>query len=251
MEVTLRIQNLTKYFDGTCALKDFSYDFYPSRIYGIVGPNGAGKTTLFNLISGFISADKGHVYVLDEGIKKTPPHLIARKWISRTFQEMRVIKELSVLGNVMLGFKKQPGENLFYSFFRPFKSRKIEHELKKRAFKFLVESGIEDLYQKKAGDLSYGQQKLLAIACYLSLDGIIYLLDEPFSGISQNQIKKIMNIIQYLRKEKKTIILIEHNFQAVEKICDKVLFLDEGKLLISGTPDEVKNNSQVMEAYLD
>jgi ABC-type branched-subunit amino acid transport system ATPase component len=247
----LDAHGLDKNFDGVKALADFSCSLQHGEILGLIGPNGAGKTTLFNVVSGFILPDGGNIVLKGKDITGTPPHWIANLGLSRTFQNLRLIRQVSVLDNVLLSFREQPGERLRNVFFRWRVSRDHENSNCKQAISLLEETGLAQKAGDLAEDLSYGQQKLLSLVCCLAAQSDVLLLDEPVAGIAPEMIEKILGIIRNLPPKGKSIILIEHNLDAVMQVCDRVIFMDAGTKVSEGLPDEVRNDPRVIEAYVD
>lgn len=251
MEALLKISNCQKHFDGIFALYDFSCEVFSNEIIGLIGPNGAGKSTLFNIITGFLYPDSGSVQFGERIITKMKPSRINRYGISRTFQDLRLIRQMTVMDNILLSFHNQPGELLHNVFFNYKKTRVIESENRQKAEKLLDYAGISEKAGELADNLSYGQQKLLSLICCLTSEAKLLLLDEPIAGINPQMIEKILAIITDLHKNGKTIILIEHNMDAIFQVCQRVIFMDAGKKVSEGTPEEVRNDPQVIEAYLD
>ena len=247
----LEIRNCNKHFDGITALENFNCEISKNEILGLVGPNGAGKSTLFNVITGFIPADSGIISFKNHNISKKTPSKINNCGISRTFQDLRLIRQMTVLDNILLSFKKQPGEHLENVFFRNKKIKEIELENEKKALELLEYAGISDKVNDLANDLSYGQQKLLSLICCLASDAELLLLDEPIAGINPAMTEKILSMINELPKQGKSVIIIEHNMDAINKICNHVVFMDAGKKVSEGTPEEVRNDPKVIKAYLD
>jgi len=247
----LEIERLEKNFDGVRALDGLSCSIQTGEIVGLIGPNGAGKTTLFNVITGFIEAERGKATFRGRNLLGRPPYRIANIGIARTFQDLRLIRRLSVLDNVLLSFRKQPGERLRNVFFRWRTSARCEAENRKAAFSFLEQAGLADKANDPAENLSYGQQKLLSLLCCLAAGADLLLLDEPVAGIAPEMIEKILPIIRGLPAQGKTVILIEHNMDAVMQVCSRVIFMDAGAVVSEGTPEQVRNNPKVIEAYLD
>ncbi len=247
----LEVQGLQKNFDGVKALTDFSCHLRRGEMLGLIGPNGAGKTTFFNVVSGFIPPDGGRIKFKGNDITGAPPHRIANLGISRTFQNLRLIRQISVLDNVLLSFQDQPGEKLWNVFFNGRKGRIREATNRKEALVFLKETGLAHKAAEPAEELSYGQQKLLNLVCCLAANSEVLLLDEPVAGIAPEMIEKILGIVRSLQAKGRSAILIEHNIDAVMQICDKVVFLDAGVKVSEGTPEEVRNDPRVIEAYID
>jgi ABC-type branched-subunit amino acid transport system ATPase component len=247
----VEFDRLCKSFDGVTALVDFSGAVRGGEVLGLIGPNGAGKTTFFHVATGFIRPDKGSVVLRGRRLGGCPPHKIARLGIVRTFQDLRLICRMSVLENVLLAFPDQPGERLWNVFFRWRTVSAREREIRKAALALLEQAGLE----KKAGDqaeaLSYGEQKLLSLVCCLASGAELLLLDEPVAGIAPAMIDKILTMIRGLPRQGKSVIIIEHNLDAVMQVCDRVIFMDAGRKISEGTPTEVRNDPRVIEAYID
>jgi ABC-type branched-subunit amino acid transport system ATPase component len=244
-------QSLSKHFNGIMALEDFSCDIEKNEILGLLGPNGAGKTTFFNLLTGLLTPDSGKAYFKGRALGGHYVYEIARLGIARTFQELRLIRKISTLENVLLCFRNQPGEKLFDVFFRPRLCAYNEVANRKRAIELLHSAGLLEKADDLADNLSYGQQKLLSLVCCLATDAELLLLDEPVAGIAPEMRDKILRIIRELPSKGKSVILIEHDIEAVTQVCDRVIFMDAGTKVSEGTPEEVRNDPRVIEAYID
>ena len=250
-EALLDIQGLEKSFDGVRALADFSCSLAQGEILGLIGPNGAGKTTLFNVRTGFIAPARGQATFRGKGLIGLGPYKVANLGLARTFQDLRLIRRLSVLENVLLSFRHQPGDHLGNVFFRWRACARTEAENRKQAMSLLDETGLGEKADDLADNLSYGQQKLLSIVCCLAAGADILLLDEPVAGIAPEMADKILSIIKDLPTRKKSVILIEHDMEAITDSCDRVVFMDAGQKICEGTAEEVRNDPRVIEAYLE
>lgn len=247
----LEIKNLSKTFDGIKAVADFSLSVSQKKITSLIGPNGAGKTTVFNLITGFLSPDGGEVILKGHSILNKSPYRIARKGITRTFQNLRLFKKLTAFENVMMGRQGQNGEK-FFNALLSFSKNSTEHRSHVGKAEALLEFvGLRDHRDELAESLSYGQQKLLSIACSMAAEPDLLLLDEPVSGVQPAMIEKIVEVIHDLVwNQGKTVLLIEHNIDFVLNISDTVVVMDEGKKIAEGTPSTIKNAPEILEAYL-
>jgi len=246
----LEIRELEKSFGGIKAVDRCSLRVEESSITGLIGPNGAGKTTLFNLISGLYKPDGGEIWFMGDRIDGLPSHKIARKSISRTFQIPREFKEMTVLENLMLIPKHQMGENLLNTLFRPNLIKMQEKKNMEKALKILEFLELIDLKNDYAKNLSSGQKKLLELAKILMSDPLVILLDEPGAGVNPTLMKKLVESIEKLREEGITFFLIEHDMDFITYLCDRVIVMHKGKKMTEGTPEEIKKDKQVLEAYL-
>ncbi|MFO5474091.1 MAG: ABC transporter ATP-binding protein [Dolichospermum sp.] len=247
----LAATGLCKNFGGIKAVEEANIEVIKGSITGLIGPNGAGKTTLFNLLSNFIHPDKGRVIFDGEPIHQLQSYQIAQQGLVRTFQVARVLSKLSVLENMLLGAQKQTGENFWQVQLQPHVILKEEKQLKERAM-FLLESvGLEKKASDYAGGLSGGQRKLLEIGRALMTNPKLILLDEPAAGVNPRLIDEICDrIITWNRQEGMTYLINEHNMDVIMSLCDRVWVLAEGKNLAVGNPQEIQNNTKVLEAYL-
>ena len=246
----LEVVDLEKSFGGIKAVDGCSLKVEQGSITGLIGPNGAGKTTLFNLITGFYEPDGGEIWFNGEIISGLSPHKIARKALTRTFQIPRELREMTVLENLMVVPENQIGERVWNSFFRPGVVRRQEREIRDEALEVLEFVELIDLANEYAKNLSSGQKKLLELARTLMAEPKMILLDEPGAGVNPTLMKKLTRNIENLRQRGKTFFLIEHDMDLIMNLCDTVIVMNKGRQLAEGTPDEIKKNESVLEAYL-
>jgi len=246
----LELENVCKRFGALKAVDRVSFSLAEKGISGLIGPNGSGKTTLFHLITGFYALDGGVIRFSGEKISGLPPHKISRKGIVRTFQQTRVLPFLSVLDNLAAAAPDQAGENILPLFFTPSRVAAQEKRNVKKALAVLDTVKLTHLKDNPAGDLSYGQQKLLEIGRVLMADPSLIILDEPTAGINPSLIRQLVTILKTLRDQGIKIFLIEHNMPLVAELCDEIFVMDSGALIFSGSPEEVQTHPRVVEAYL-
>jgi ABC-type branched-subunit amino acid transport system ATPase component len=246
---SIRSEGISKSFDGMRALAGVDLQFPESGVVAIIGPNGAGKTTLLNVLTGFIRPDAGHCWLNEQQITKLAPYRIVRLGMARTFQDLRLITQVSVLDNVMTARPNQRGETLLGALFRlgVAAEEARDREVALRLLRFV---GLEEKAEEPAGELSYGQQKLLALACCLATEAKILLLDEPVAGVHPEMIQQILDLLRQLREQGKLVIFIEHDIAAVRQVADVVVVMDEGRVIAQGAPGEVLERPEIMEAYL-
>lgn len=247
----LEVKGVSRSFDGIRAVDDFSLSVQEGKITSLIGPNGAGKTTAFNIITGFIKPDGGDVLLDGRSLLKLPPYRIARLGINRTFQNLRLFKKLTARENVLLGRQNQKGEKFFNALFAFSKKSKEHRGHVEKAEALLEFVGLQDHGNELAENLSYGQQKLLSIACCLAAESKLLLLDEPVSGVQPAMIEKIAEVIRDLvSNQHKTVLLIEHNIDFVLNISDTVVVMDEGRKIAEDKPSVIKDSPEILEAYL-
>ena len=250
MNQLLTATGLYKSFGGIKAVNNAHIEVKQGSITGLIGPNGAGKTTLFNLLSNFIRPDKGSVIFDEQPIHSLASHKIAQKGFIRTFQVARVLSRLSVLENMLLAKPQQTGENFFKVWLQQKKLRQEEKANKEQAMAILESVGLAAKANDYAGALSGGQRKLLEMARTLMTSPKLILLDEPAAGVNPTLINQICEYIQTWNQEGISFLIIEHNMDVIMSLCDRVWVLAEGTNLADGTPEEIQNNSDVLEAYL-
>ena len=247
----LQIDKLTKYFGGLCAVKDFDLVVNPNDLAGLIGPNGAGKTTVFNMISGLYFPSAGGIFFQGESTAGLEPFEITRRGIGRTFQNIRLFPNLSVLDNVCIAYHPHAGYGLLDGIFRNKKFENKEKELVERAQDFLEIFKLENIQNELAKNLPYGEQRRVEIARALACDPRLLLLDEPAAGMNPREIMNLMELIHFIRDRfKLTILLIEHQMRVVMGICEGITVMDFGEVIARGTPKEIQDNPDVIEAYL-
>ncbi len=245
------IDNIHKYFGGFKAVDGTSLEIKKNSITGLIGPNGAGKTTLFNVIAGIYKPTSGKVYLDNEDITDLPPHKLFEKGVLRTFQIPHEFSTMSVLENLMMVPGSQTGEKLFNTWFNTSKISDEEKEIKSKAIEVTKFLTIDHLLYEKAGNLSGGQKKLLELGRTMMVDAKIVLLDEVGAGVNRTLLKTIGDAILRLNKERGyTFCMIEHDMDFITKLCDPVIVLAEGKVLAQGKISDIKQNEEVIEAYL-
>ena len=245
MNELMRVEDLKMYFGGLKAIDGLDLVINEGETLGIIGPNGAGKTTLFNAICGVYKPTGGKVIFKGQEVQGQPAYVMARKGIARTFQISKPLADLTILDNVVAaaGVHEYTGMR---SYFR--KSHTPEVIAKAEAV--LEETGLTEMRDKKASDVSLGYLRRLEIARVLVTDPELIMLDEPCAGLSNFAINEVTELILKLKERKKSIVLIEHNLPITMKVCDRIMVLSYGKKIAEGTPEVVKNDKQVIEAYL-
>jgi ABC-type branched-subunit amino acid transport system permease subunit/ABC-type branched-subunit amino acid transport system ATPase component len=242
-------KGLAKRFGGIVAVRDFDISIPPGRITGLIGPNGAGKTTAFNLLTGFLQPNEGEVTYRDRSLRGLKPHQIVRTGVARSFQDLKLFTGMTVLENVLVALPNQRGDNLWYVYFMPWKVRAEERENLGRAMSILEFVGLGERAGDLASDLSYAEEKLLVVARLLATGAEALLFDEPLSGLAPNALAKVMPVFRRLAESGRTLCIIEHNLDVIRELCSQVVFLDEGRKLAEGTPDELMHDPELSERY--
>jgi ABC-type branched-subunit amino acid transport system ATPase component len=244
----LEVNDIEKSFGGIKALDGVSVSIENNTISGLIGPNGSGKTTLLNTVSGFLAPDKGTVYFGGKDITSLPPFQVSRLGMTRTFQITRLFRGMTVLESMLLASKTQD-DGLFPVFFNRKKLMETERRDVQKAVEILDFLEIEHLKHAYAVALSGGQQKLLSIGMTLMADPSMVLLDEPVAGVNPTLANKIFKKVM-LEKEKRTFLVVEHNIDILMNFCDIIYVMNKGRIVASGTPDEVQRNETVIDVYL-
>ena len=247
----LEMQNVEKHFGGVHAIDNFSVKIEQGQIHGLIGPNGAGKTTIFNNITGIYAPDAGKSLFRGYDITGSSPHRVAQLGIGRTFQNIRLFSNLSVMDNVIIASGNDATYNLAEAIFHNKNYKRREQHLQDKAMHLLEIVGLQDKANERASSLPYGHQRKLEIARAMALEPKLLLLDEPAAGMNADESMELVDFVQEIRSRFKiTILMIEHHMDVVSNLCDYCTVLNFGKTLAVGTPAEVKSNPEVIRAYL-
>ena len=255
MEPVLQVKNLSRHFGGLTAVANVSFDIQPGELIGLIGPNGAGKTTLFNLLTGVYEPSEGLIEMDVDGkptqIGGLPPYKITDLGVARTFQNIRLFREMTVLENVKVAMHRNIRYGVISAILRLPKYYSEERWVEEKACEYLKEVGLYAKRNELSVNLPYGQQRKLEIARALAIQPKILYLDEPAAGMNPQETADLTALIHRIRKKYGlTVILIEHDMSLVMKICERIFVLDYGKLIASGSPEEIRKNEFVIKAYL-
>ena len=247
----LEVEGLQKSFGGVAAVRDASFTVTQGSITALIGPNGAGKTTVFNLVSGFLGSDRGRITFAGQRIDHRRGDVVARAGLVRAFQAARVLTRMSVLDNMLLAAPRQPGERLDLALLAPGRVQRREREVRERAEELLQLIRLSHLTHAYAGTLSGGQRKLLELGRALMVEPRMILLDEPMAGVAPVLAEQLLDHIRELRAHRGvTVLVIEHDMDVVMSISDRVIVMDEGRVIAEGPPEAIQRDERVIEAYL-
>ncbi len=250
-EPLLKVKDLSKNFGGLRAVNRINLELYPGDLAGLIGPNGAGKTTAFNLVTGVYQPTEGQITFKGQEIGGVAPHIINQMGIARTFQNIRLFPNLTVLENVCIAYHSHAGYSMQDAILRNGRFETKEKELLEKAQDFLSIFNMQDRQAEIARNLPYGQQRRLEIARALAANPELLLLDEPAAGMNPNESIALMDLIHFIRDRfKLTILLIEHQMRVVMGVCEKITVMDFGEVIAYGAPQEIQSNPRVVEAYL-
>ncbi len=249
-QIILNISGVNKRFGGLQALTDVGVKIMKGQIYGLIGPNGAGKTTFFNVITGLYQPDTGSFELDGQPYSPSAPHEVAKSGIARTFQNIRLFGEMTVLENVMIGRHVRTHQGVFGAIFRHGAARREEAEIRQRAYELLEFVGIAKFANRTARFLSYGDQRRLEIARALATDPKLLALDEPAAGMNATEKLALRELLVKIKADGKTVLLIEHDVKLMMGLCDRMTVLEYGKPIAEGLPAEIQKNQAVIDAYL-
>lgn len=246
----LEIRNLSKYFSGLEAIGNLDFAVDQGEIRGLIGPNGAGKTTLFNVISGVYRPTSGRVIFKGKDISRLKPHTVTKMGLVRTFQATTLFKNFSVLRNVLAGCHLYSKVNFWGALFNTPVTIKRERDNERKAMEILEFMGLSKFKDELAVSLPHGHQRALGVSVALATEPELLMLDEPVTGMNVEETTEMMGLINKIRDRGITILLIEHDMKVVMGLCDRISVLNFGKKIAEGSPDEIKKNKDVIEAYL-
>lgn len=245
----LAVDHLSKSFGGFRVLNDCSFSLPEGQVTCLVGPNGAGKTTVFDCITGFLKINAGSIRLRDEELTAMGRRSIVQRGIARSFQNLRLFEEMTVVDNVIVCLADEAGNNPLTAVFRPFYSAKLLRRKREMALEILEQVGLAQKAEHHVTEISFGQQKLLCIARVLATDASVLLLDEPTSGLSATALENMVSVIRKLSASGKTMLVVEHNTKIVRDIADRIVFMHQGRVLAEGLPQDVLDRKDLAEIY--
>ncbi|MDR3540791.1 MAG: ABC transporter ATP-binding protein [Desulfosporosinus sp.] len=247
----LKIENLSKSFGGLKAVSNLNIEINQGELIGLIGPNGAGKTTVFNLLTGVYDKTEGKMTFQDKEVSGLKPYQVTQRGMARTFQNIRLFSDLSVIDNVKIAYHQRTSYSMASALLRLPSFYSGEEQMQRKAMSLLKIFNLENKANEIAKNLPYGEQRRLEIARALGTDPKLLLLDEPAAGMNPQETQDLMNMIRWIREQfKLTILLIEHDMSLVMGVCERIYVLDYGTIIAQGAPDEIKHNPKVIEAYL-
>jgi branched-chain amino acid transport system ATP-binding protein len=246
----LQVEGLTKNFGGLAAVSSVDLSIKPGELVGLIGPNGAGKTTVFNLLTGYIRPSAGKVTFEGKNLTGKKPHYVASRGIVRSFQQDNIFADFTALENLVLAAHLHSGVNSWQTILKTRASRRADSEIREKAEATLELVGIGNLANSQAGSLAHGHKRMLGIGLALMCEPKLLLLDEPLAGMNIAEVDDTLALVQRLWEGGLTILLIEHNMRAAMSVCQRFLVLSFGRRIAEGTPDEIRNNPEVVQAYL-
>ena len=250
MRYVLEIENVSKFFHGLVAIDDLTIKVKPGQIYGIIGPNGAGKTTLFNCVTGIYKPEEGTIKYKGEDITGMEPHKIAQRGVLRTFQNIRLFKEMSVAENIIAGCHTKSNQKWYHTIVHTSAYAKDERTHWEKVEELMEFFGLSQYADTPAGDLSYGNQRKIEMARALAADPELLILDEPAAGLNENETIELTNIILKIKEMGLGIMMIEHDMEMVMKLTDYITVINFGKEISQGEPSFVQDDPRVIEAYI-
>lgn len=246
----LEIKGLTKHFGGLAAISDLDLEINEAELLGVIGPNGAGKTTIYNVICGTYKPSKGKVFLDGKNISGLRPDLVAKKGVVRTFQQSALYNQRSVLDNLMISMELQYQAGFWSQVFNPVKVRREDRRSLRLASEILEFTGLISIKNEIAGNLPHGYKRRLGIAMALAAKPRILLLDEPATGMNEQESLEMMNLVNLLHNHGLTIVIVEHNMKVIMGLSERIVALNYGRKIAEGTPKEIQENRAVIEAYL-